>query len=64
MLGANITISHEHTDVSMVDRYGRQIVEDIKFRQEQVTAVGLGFEPPSALYGLRGLQILKIVEAA
>ena len=53
-----------HTDVSMADRYGLQIVEDIKFRQEQVTAVGLGFEPPPSLYGLRGLQIVKNVEAA
>ena len=48
----------------MGDRYGRQLVEDIEYRQEQVKKVGLGFEPPPTLSGLRGLQIVEKSEAA
>lgn len=45
-----------HSNASMGDRYGRQLVEDIEYRQEQVKKVGLGFELPPCLFGLRGLQ--------
>ena len=48
----------------MGDRYGRQLVEDIEHRQDQVKKVGLGFEPPPSLFGLRGLQIVENSEAA
>ena len=47
-----------HSNASMGDRYGRQLVEDIEYRQEQVKKVGLGFELPPTLLGLRGLQIV------
>ena len=40
----------------MGDRYGRQLVEDVEYRQEQVKKVGLGFDLPPSLIGLRGLQ--------
>ena len=53
-----------HSSASMGDRYGRQLVEDIEYRQEQVKKVGLGFEPPPTLSGLRGLQIVEKSEAA
>jgi len=45
-----------HSNASMGDRYGRQLVEDVAYRQDHVKKVGLGFEPPPALFGLRGLQ--------
>jgi hypothetical protein len=45
----------------MFDRYGKQLVEDIEYRQEQVKKVGLGFELPPSLFGL---QIVENVEAA
>ena len=48
----------------MFDRYGKQLVEDIEYRQEQVKKVGLGFELPPNLFGLHGLQIVENVEAA
>jgi len=47
-----------HSNGSMADRYGKQLVEDIEYRQDQVRKVGLGFELPPSLFGLRlGLQI-------
>jgi len=53
-----------HSNASMGDRYGRQLVEDIEYRQEQVKKVWLGFERPPRLFGLRGLQIVENVAAA
>ncbi len=53
-----------HSNASMGDRYGRQLVEDIEYRQEQVKKVGLGFELPPRLFGLRGLQIVENIAAA
>ncbi|HKM83554.1 MAG TPA: hypothetical protein VJY15_21660 [Candidatus Acidoferrum sp.] len=32
----------EHSNASIVDRYGQQLVEDVEYRQEQVKKVGLG----------------------
>ena len=46
---------------SMGDRYGKQLVEDVKYRQEQVKKVGLGFDLPPSLLGLRGLQTVSNV---
>jgi hypothetical protein len=40
----------------MGDRYGKQLVEDVEYRQEQVKKIGLGFDVPPSLIGLRGLQ--------
>ena len=40
----------------MGDRYGKQLVEDVEYRQEQVKKVGLGFDLPPSLFGLHGLQ--------
>jgi len=45
-----------HSNPSMGDRYGKQLVEDVEYRQEQVKKVGLGFDLPPSLLGLRGLQ--------
>jgi hypothetical protein len=53
-----------HLNRSMGDRYGRQLVEDVEFRQAQVKKAGLGFEVPAALFGLRGLQVVENSEAA
>jgi len=53
-----------HSNASMADRYGRQWVEDIEYRQDQVKKVGLGFELPPSLFGLLGLQIVENVTAA
>jgi len=53
-----------HSNASIGDRYGKQLVEDIEYRQEQVKKVGLGFELPPSLFGLHGLQIVENVEAA
>jgi integrase len=53
-----------HSSASMGDRYGRQLVEDIEYRQDQVKKVGLGFELPPTLFGLHGLQIVEKSEAA
>jgi transposase len=47
-----------HSNPSMGDRYGRQLVEDVEYRQDQVKKVGLGFDLPPSLFGLRGLQTL------
>jgi len=53
-----------HSNASMADRYGKQLVEDIEYRQEQVKNVGLGFELPPSLLGLSGLQIVVGIVAA
>jgi len=53
-----------HSNASMGDRYGKQLVEDLEYRQEQVKKVGLGFELPPSLLGLRGLQIVEATVAA
>ena len=53
-----------HANPSMADRYGKQLVEDVEYRQEQVKKVGLGFELPPSLFGLRGLRILEDSAAA
>ncbi|MGB8675433.1 MAG: site-specific integrase [Candidatus Acidiferrales bacterium] len=45
-----------HSNPSMGDRYGKQLVEDVEYRQEQAKKVGLGFDLPPSLFGLRGLQ--------
>ncbi len=45
-----------HSNPSMGDRYGKQLVEDVEYRQEQVKKIGLGFDVPPSLIGLRGLQ--------
>jgi hypothetical protein len=45
-----------HSNPSMGDRYGKQLVEDVEYRQEQVKKVGLGFDLPPSLFGLLGLQ--------
>jgi hypothetical protein len=50
-----------HASASMGDRYGKQLVEDVEYRQEQVKKVGLSFEPPPSLLGLRGLQTAENV---
>ena len=50
-----------HSNPSMGDRYGRQLVEDVEYRQEQARKVGLGFDLPPSLLGLRGLQIVGSV---
>jgi hypothetical protein len=42
----------------MGDRYGRQLVKDVEYRENQVKKVGLGFDLPPSLFGLRGLQTL------
>jgi integrase len=47
-----------HSNPSMGDRYGRQLVEDVEYRQEQARKVGLGFDLPPSLLGLRGLQMI------
>ena len=53
-----------HSSSSMGDRYGKQLVEDVEFRQRQVKKAGLGFDLPPSLFGLGGLQIVENVEAA
>jgi integrase len=45
-----------HSNPSMGDRYGKQLVENVEYRQEQAKKVGLGFDLPPSLFGLRGLQ--------
>jgi hypothetical protein len=53
-----------HSGASMADRYGKQLVEDVEYRQARVKKVGLGFEVPPSLFGLRGLQSVENVAAA
>jgi hypothetical protein len=40
----------------MGDGYGKQLVEDVEYRQEQVKKVGLGCDLLSSLFGLHGPQ--------
>jgi hypothetical protein len=51
-----------HSNPSMGDRYGKQLVEDVEYRQEQAKKVGLGFDLPSSLLGLHGLQSVTNVQ--
>jgi len=53
-----------HSNANMGDRYGKQLTEDVEYRQEQVKKIGLGFELPPSLLGLRGLQIAESTVAA
>ena len=39
-------MGHENSDMS--SRYGKQLTEEVEFRQQWARKVGLGFEPPSA----------------
>jgi hypothetical protein len=39
-------MGHENPDMSA--RYGRQVIEDVKYRKEWAQKVGLGFELPQA----------------
>jgi hypothetical protein len=39
-------MGHENPDMSA--RYGRQLLEDVKYRKEWAEKVGLGFELPQA----------------
>src|ERR1700674_3971419 len=50
-----------HSNPSMGDRYGKQLLEDVEYRQEQVKKVGLGFDLPPSFLGLRGLQTVSNV---
>ena len=50
-----------HSNPSMGDRYGKQLVEDLEYRQEHAKKVGLGFDLPPSLRGLRGLQTVSNV---
>jgi len=43
---------------------GKQLVEDVGYRQDQVKRVGLGFELPESLFGLRETQTLDATAAA
>jgi hypothetical protein len=50
-------MGHENDDMST--RYGKQLLEDVKYRKEWAEKVGLGFELPASkpsLFGLPGLQ--------
>ena len=51
-----------HSNPSMGDRYGKQLVEDVEYRQEQAKKVGLGFDLPPSLLGLHGLQPVTNVQ--
>lgn len=48
----------------MADRYGKQLVEDVEYRQDQVRKVGLGLEVPASMFGLRGLRVTEVHAAA
>ena len=52
-----------HSNPSMGDRYGKQLVEDVEYRQEQAKKVGLGFDLPPSLIGLHGLQSVSNVHS-
>jgi integrase len=50
-------MGHENDDMST--RYGKQLLEDVEYRNEWAEKVGLGFDLPKAksgLFGLHGLQ--------
>jgi hypothetical protein len=53
-----------HSNTTMADRYGKQFVEDVAYRQDQVSKVGLGFEVPASMFVLRGLRVTEVHEAA
>jgi integrase len=52
-----------HSNPSMGDRYGKQLVEDVEYGQEQAKKVGLGFDLPPSLLGLHGLQSVTNVRS-
>jgi len=45
----------------MGDLYGKQLVEDVEYRQEQAKKVGLAFDLPQSLFGLRRLTTVRNV---
>jgi hypothetical protein len=46
-----------HGDAELSSRYGKQLVENRKFRQERLAKVGLGFEiPKSKLTAIRAIR--------
>jgi hypothetical protein len=50
-------MGHENDDMST--RYGKQLLEDVRYRKEWAEKIGLGFDLPAprpVLIGLRGLQ--------
>ncbi len=50
-------MGHENDEMST--RYGKQLLEDVKYRKEWAEKAGLGFDLPTSnpcLFGLRGLQ--------
>jgi hypothetical protein len=53
-----------HSNPSMGDRYGKQLVEDVEYRQEQAKRVGLGFDLPPSLLGLQTVSNVCNKEAA
>jgi len=53
-----------HSNPSMGDRYGKQLVEDVKYRQEQVKKVGLGLDLSPSLLGLQTVGNVRNKEAA
>jgi integrase len=52
-----------HSNPRMGDRYGKQLVEDVEYRQEQATKVDLAFDLPPSLFGLHGLQSVSNVHS-
>jgi len=55
-------MGHENADMST--RYGKQLIEDTKYRKQWAEKVGFGFDLPTSLLGLRGLQIANSTIAA
>ena len=53
-----------HSNANMGDRYGKQLVEDVEYRQKEVSKEGLGFELPSSLVSVLGLPGLQTAENA
>lgn len=55
-----------HSNNDMSSRYGKQLVEDVKYRKEWAEKVGLGFDLPThpVLLGIRGIQNEKKSVAA
>jgi hypothetical protein len=53
-----------HANASMADGYGKQLVEDVEQREQQVKKVGPGFDVRPSLLGPRRLQILEGKAAA
>jgi hypothetical protein len=46
-----------HSNPSMGDRYGKQLVEDVEYRQEQAKKVGLGFDHRRSHLGYVGYKM-------